>query len=304
MSLLEVVYNLLFASWSACGLRFIKARILTCEHWHGTHSKIIATCSLLKRQKAGDIGPDSLSSLKKWKHFANIILLDRWLSLLRASLMCMARHGMLSRGWGPCTPVSRICVKWPVRKLTYMKAKDGDTDKEVQVWKDSLISLSFQLTVRCASVSAISVFSIIAITTTHCTVHHHARTRALAWHGLIWRASMGTCKLSVSCEWDRHGRLVDACVPVDHASVVLAQACPNIDYKFHWWSFILSPHCLKPLKLAHQYTVDEKYTLVCLMGMCIPSSLKRILLAKMWSLGMPKYLANGSMSWRNPPEMR
>ena len=244
MSLLEVVYNLLFAPWSACGLRFIKARILTCEHWHGTHSKIIATCSLLKRQKAGDIGPDSLSSLKKWKHFANIILLDRWLSLLGASLMCMARHSILSRGWGPCMPVSRICVKWPARKLTYMKAKDGDTDKEAQVWKDSLISLSFQLTVCCTGVSAIGIFSIIAITTTHCTVHHHACTRALAWHGLIWPASMGTCKLSVSREWDRHGRLVDACVPVDHA-VVLAQACPNIDYKFHWWSFILSPHCLK-----------------------------------------------------------
>ena len=43
--------------------------------------------------------------------------------------------------------------------------------------------------------------------------------------------SVGTCNLSVSREWDGHGRSVgrsvDARGPVDHASVGLAQACPN-----------------------------------------------------------------------------
>ena len=36
----------------------------------------------------------------------------------------------------------------------------------------------------------------------------------------------------------------------------------------------------------------------------IPSSLKKSLLAKTLSLGIPKYWAIGSMSWRNPPETR
>ena len=45
------------------------------------------------------------------------------------------------------------------------------------------------------------------------------------------RGSVGTCNVSVSCEWDGHGqsvgRSVDARGPVDHASVGLAQARPN-----------------------------------------------------------------------------
>ena len=40
--------------------------------------------------------------------------------------------------------------------------------------------------------------------------------------------SVGTCNVSVSCEWDGHGRSVDACGPIDHASVGLAQAHPNM----------------------------------------------------------------------------
>ena len=67
--------------------------------------------------------------------------------------------------------------------MTYMKAKDGDTDKkrknEEVWWSPSHSSLA----VRCAGVSAfcfpiVGVLSLIAITTTHCTIHHHARTRA------------------------------------------------------------------------------------------------------------------------------
>ena len=45
------------------------------------------------------------------------------------------------------------------------------------------------------------------------------------------RGSVGTYNVSVSCEWDGHsqsvGGLVDACGPVDHAIVGLAQARPN-----------------------------------------------------------------------------
>jgi len=54
---------------------------------------------------------------------------------------------------------------------------------------------------------------------------------------MAWRGSVGMCNVSVSCEWDKHsqlvGRLVDACVPIDHASVGLAQARPNeVNVKF------------------------------------------------------------------------
>ena len=49
------------------------------------------------------------------------------------------------------------------------------------------------------------------------------------------RGSMGMCNVSVSHDWDRHSQLVDQSVgqsveprvPVDHASMRLAQACPN-----------------------------------------------------------------------------
>ena len=45
---------------------------------------------------------------------------------------------------------------------------------------------------------------------------------------------MGTCNVSASREWDRHSRSVgrsidwsvDACVPIDHASVRFTQAIP------------------------------------------------------------------------------
>ena len=44
--------------------------------------------------------------------------------------------------------------------------------------------------------------------------------------------SVGTCNVSVSREWDGHGRSVgrsvDARGPVDHDSVGLAQARPNV----------------------------------------------------------------------------
>ena len=78
---------------------------------------------------------------------------------------------------------------------------------EVVCWSLSHSNLA----VRCAGVSAfrfpiVGILGLLAITTTHCTVHHHAHTQALAWHGLIWCASAGTCNVSLSCEWDGHGQ--------------------------------------------------------------------------------------------------
>ena len=117
--------------------------------------------------------------------------------------------------------------------------------RESQGWRHRQESASMKrfaglscssLTVCCAGVSAfrfpiVSILGLIAITTAHCTVHHHARTRVLVWHGLIWRTSMGTCNVSVSREWDGHSRsvswMVDARVPVDHTSVGLIQARPK-----------------------------------------------------------------------------
>ena len=74
--------------------------------------------------------------------------------------MCMAWHGMLRKRVGSihtslvqnavcmccalCRSVKKVCVKWLARKLTYVKIKDGDTNKEAQVWSGSLVSLSFQ----------------------------------------------------------------------------------------------------------------------------------------------------------------
>ena len=70
-----------------------------------------------------------------------------------------------------------------------------------------------------------------------CSYHHHAHecgiTILFGWSlgmRLAWRGSVGTCNIhvySVSREWNRHSRSVDARVPVDHASVGLAQARPN-----------------------------------------------------------------------------
>ena len=93
------------------------------------------------------------------------------------------------------------------------------------------------LAVRCAGVSAfrfpiVGVLSLVAISTTHCTVH-------MSDMSVAWRlGSVGTCNVSVSREWDGHGRSVDRSVgrsvdargPVDHDSVGLAQARPN---KYH-----------------------------------------------------------------------
>ena len=65
----------------------------------------------------------------------------------------------------------------------------------------------FSLAVRCAGVSAfrfpiVGVLSLVAISTTHCTVHMSDMSVALRL------GSVGTCNVSVSRERDGHGRSV------------------------------------------------------------------------------------------------
>ena len=84
------------------------------------------------------------------------------------------------------------------------------------------------LAVHCTGLSAfcfpiVGVLSLVAIITTHCTVHM----------SVAWRCgNIGTCNVSVSHEWDGHNwsvgwsagllvdRSVDAHVLVDHVSVL------------------------------------------------------------------------------------
>ena len=63
------------------------------------------------------------------------------------------------------------------------------------------------LAVRCAGVPAfrfpiLGVLSLVAISTTHCTVHMSDMNVARRLD------SVGTCNVSVSREWDGHGRLI------------------------------------------------------------------------------------------------
>ena len=75
-------------------------------------------------------------------------------------------------------------------KTDVRESQGWDTDKK-RKYEEVRWSLSrSSLAVRCAGVSAfhfpiVGVLGLIAITTTHCTVHHHTRTRVLVWHGLI-----------------------------------------------------------------------------------------------------------------------
>jgi len=85
------------------------------------------------------------------------------------------------------------CMATPTRNRKYEEVR----------WSLACSSLA----VRCAGVSAfrfpiVGVLSFVAITTTHCTVH-----MSVAW----WHGSVGTCNVSVSCEWDGHGRSVGRC---------------------------------------------------------------------------------------------
>ena len=92
----------------------------------------------------------------------------------------------------------------------------------------------FSLTVRCAGVSAfyfliVGVLGLIAITTTHCTVHRHAHEHGIRHSMAAW--AHATYQYHVNGT-GMVGRSVDAHVPVDNASVGLAQAHPNYE---GWW---------------------------------------------------------------------
>ena len=115
-------------------------------------------------------------------------------------------------------------------QLTYVKAKDGDTDKEPQVWRGSLVSPSFQ--------PRSSLHGCLCFSLSHrrrsrsCSYHHYAlhclppRTCTWAWHGVQRVHVHATYQYHVNGT-DTVGRSVDARGPVDHASVGLAQARPN-----------------------------------------------------------------------------
>ena len=106
----------------------------------------------------------------------------------------------------------RACVKWPARKTDVRETQGcmhGDTDKEAQVWRGSLVSHLFQSrSLLCGCLCFLLSHrrrsqSCSCHTTTHCTVH-----MSMAWrHG-----SIGTCNLSVSREWDGHGRSISRSV--------------------------------------------------------------------------------------------
>ena len=143
--------------------------------------------------------------------------------------MYMAQHGMLSERVGSmhahkhyvCTSlvqnaVCRCCalcrsVKKGLCKVTGEKTdvhESQTTPTRKHKYEEVRWSLSHSsLAVRCG-VSQLFALPLLAFRSYsyHCTVHHNTCTRALAWHGLIWHASMGTCKISVSREWDGHGR--------------------------------------------------------------------------------------------------
>ena len=85
------------------------------------------------------------------------------------------------------------CMATPTRKRKYEEVR----------WSLSRSSLA----VRCAGVSAfrfpiVGVLSLVAISTTHCTVHMSDMSVALRL------GSVGTCNVSASREWDGHGRSV------------------------------------------------------------------------------------------------
>ena len=139
--------------------------------------------------------------------------LDRWWSSLGVSLSCVA-GGMHTKWEGgvyahPYALSVRKCEVTGEKSWRYMKPKDawrhrqGSASMKRFHWSLSRSSLA----VRCAGVSAfrfpvVGVFSLVAITTTHCTVH-----MSVAWRLGI----MITCNVSVSRERDGHGLSVGQC---------------------------------------------------------------------------------------------
>ena len=116
-----------------------------------------------------------------------------------------------------------LCEVTGEKKLTYVKPKDAWRHKEGSASMKRFAGLSCSsLAVRCAGVSAfrfpiVGVLSLVAISTTHRTVH-------MSDMSVAWRlGSVCTCNVSVSREWDGHGRSVGRSVdrPVGRSMHVL-----------------------------------------------------------------------------------
>ena len=108
---------------------------------------------------------------------------------------------------------------------TWNPRMHGDTDKEAQVWRGSP-GLSFQPRSLlhghlCFRFPIFNVLSLVAIMTMHCTVH-----MSVAWRRRVVRWACATYQYHMNGT-DTVGRWGDACGPVDHASVGLAQSHPN-----------------------------------------------------------------------------
>ena len=177
----------------------------------------------------------------------HIYKLDRWWSLLGASLSCcgVVRHAKREGGVYAHPYVFRACKSCLCMYCAYVEKGlcKVTSEKNWRTWKPRMATLtrkhkyeelhwSLSHSSLCFSFPHHRCsLGLVAITTlTHCTVH-------MAWRGMVWkpwRGSIGTCNVLVSCEWYGHGRLVgwsvDACVPVDHISVGLTQARPNYGY--------------------------------------------------------------------------
>ena len=103
----------------------------------------------------------------------------------------------------------------------------GDTDKKHK-YEEVRWSLSHSsLTVHCMCVSAfrfpvVGILGLVAITTTRTALF----TRV--WYGSVALWARATCQYHVKGT-DTVGQSVNACDPVDHNSVGLAQARPNIN---------------------------------------------------------------------------
>ena len=193
------------------------------------------------------------SNITKWGKTHNLLAhnkLDRWWSSVGASLSCVVGSMLSERVGSMHARMHYVCVKscpecsvhmlylcrkcekglvwikWLARKTDICETQEFmATLTRKRKYEEVRWSLSHSsLAVRCAGISAfrfpiIDVLSLVA--TYHDYTLHCSHERGMA----APRGSVGTCNISVSHEWDGHGRsvgrLVDARGPIDHASVGL-----------------------------------------------------------------------------------
>ena len=101
----------------------------------------------------------------------------------------------------------------------YVK-KDGDNDKEVEASCSASVSWALLCLRRSLSLSSLALLCVGV----PLLFAFPSSTALVTVHRAHQGGSIGTCNLSVSCDWDGHGRLVgrsvgrsvDARAPVDH----------------------------------------------------------------------------------------